>query len=113
MGSRTPLASGRAFSLASPFGRATFLLVPPSSCDDRRRRSGTGGTPFLPHPVAQRRAAAPAESAVRVLIVEDNPDGREALQALLESWGHEVEAAEDGQQGVDKALAWRPDAAVV
>jgi CheY-like chemotaxis protein len=49
----------------------------------------------------------------RVLIIEDHPDGREALRRLLRLWGHEVEAAEDGLHGVEKALEWRPDAAVV
>jgi CheY-like chemotaxis protein len=28
-------------------------------------------------------------------------------------WGHEVEVAEDGSAGVHKALAWRPEVAVV
>src|SRR4051812_41017617 len=56
---------------------------------------------------------SPPAPPLRVLVVEDNPDGREVLRALLEHWGHEVEAAGDGQQGVDKALAWGPDAAVV
>jgi CheY-like chemotaxis protein len=50
---------------------------------------------------------------LRVLVVEDNRDGRETLQALLELHGCRVEVAEDGLEGVDKALAWRPDAAVV
>jgi CheY-like chemotaxis protein len=49
----------------------------------------------------------------RVLIVEDNPDGRETLRLLLDLWGYQVEAAADGAEGVRKALAWRPDAAVV
>jgi CheY-like chemotaxis protein len=46
-------------------------------------------------------------------LIEDNPDGRETLQLLLESWGHQVEVAEDGLEGLSKALAWKPDAAVV
>jgi CheY-like chemotaxis protein len=49
----------------------------------------------------------------RVLVVEDNPDCRESLRLLLEVVGFEVQTAEDGGQGVEKALAWRPDAAVV
>jgi CheY-like chemotaxis protein len=54
-----------------------------------------------------------AVEARRVLIVEDNPDSRTILKMLLEVWGHEVEAAEDGREGVAKALAWRPEVAVV
>jgi two-component system, sensor histidine kinase len=49
----------------------------------------------------------------RILIIEDHADGRETLRRLLGLWGHEVEAAADGLRGVEKALAWRPDAAVV
>ena len=58
-------------------------------------------------------ADSPPATPLRVLVIEDNPDGREALRALLEHWGHKVEAAGDGLQGVDKALAWRAGAAVV
>jgi len=48
-----------------------------------------------------------------VLIIEDNSDGRETLRILLRLWGHEVEAATNGLQGVEKALAWQPDVAVI
>jgi CheY-like chemotaxis protein len=48
-----------------------------------------------------------------VLVIEDNPDNRETLRVLLELWGHPVDVAPDGQQGVEKALDWRPEAAVV
>ncbi len=58
-----------------------------------------------PDPLQKRRR--------RVLVIEDNKDGRESLCAVLEIWGFEVEAAEDGQKGVDMALTWNPDYAVV
>ena len=45
----------------------------------------------------------------RVLVIEDNDDGRESMQLLLQLWGHQVETACDGPQGVQKALARRPD----
>ncbi len=51
--------------------------------------------------------------SLRVLVVEDNPDGRESLRDLLEIWGHNVELAENGPQGVEKALAVLPDVALV
>ena len=54
-----------------------------------------------------------APAPCRVLIVEDNPDGREMLRLLLELYGYQVEEAADGRQAVEKALAWRPEAAVV
>jgi two-component system, sensor histidine kinase len=54
-----------------------------------------------------------ARASRRVLIVEDNPDGLEILKLLLEVCGHQVEAAADGQEGLEKGLAWRPEVAVV
>ncbi len=48
-----------------------------------------------------------------VLIIEDSPDGRETLKLLLNLYGCPVEVAADGVEGVQKALALRPLAAVV
>src|SRR6202011_1805961 len=45
----------------------------------------------------------------RVLIVEDQPDTRESLQTLLEMLGYKVDGADNGLEGVRKALAWEPD----
>jgi CheY-like chemotaxis protein len=50
---------------------------------------------------------------LRVLVVEDNGDGRETLRLLLELVGHEVRVAADGVEGVEQGLAWRPDVAIV
>jgi two-component system, sensor histidine kinase len=49
----------------------------------------------------------------RILVVEDNRDNRDSMQMVLECWGHRVEVAEDGVQGVQKALMWQPEAAIV
>jgi CheY-like chemotaxis protein len=49
----------------------------------------------------------------RVLVVEDQPDARESLRLLLEIWGHQVEVAPDGLRGVQVALAWKPEVAIV
>jgi len=49
----------------------------------------------------------------RVLLVEDHVDSRDMLRILMRLWGHEVEVAEDGREGLERALAWRPDVAVV
>jgi CheY-like chemotaxis protein len=45
--------------------------------------------------------------------VEDNPDAREALRAVLELEGHVVAAAVDGADGVELAAAFRPEIAFV
>ena len=49
----------------------------------------------------------------RILLVEDNSDGREMLRTLLELQGHEVYEATDGQSAVDRALELRPHIAIV
>ena len=52
---------------------------------------------------------AGVERPLQILIVEDNADSRESLEMLLSLCGHEVETAEDGVQGLEKALALRPE----
>jgi len=52
-------------------------------------------------------------SASRVLVVEDDGDSREGLRQLLEIWGHPVDVAEDGSQGIEKALERPPDVALI
>lgn len=49
----------------------------------------------------------------RILLVEDNDDGRESLRLLLSYLGHSVDVAADGVEGVQKALTLRPDVALV
>ena len=54
-----------------------------------------------------------ASEAVRILVVEDDPDSREGLRELLEVWGHSVEVAESGGEGIEKALRGRPEIALI
>ncbi|MFP2909297.1 response regulator [Pyxidicoccus sp. 3LFB2] len=49
----------------------------------------------------------------RILLVEDNPDARQAMRDLLELWGHQVVVAPDGLQGVALALTQSPELALV
>jgi CheY-like chemotaxis protein len=49
----------------------------------------------------------------RVLLVEDNSDTRESLQELISYWGHECEAASNGRDAVNKALALEPDITLI
>lgn len=44
-----------------------------------------------------------------ILIVEDDPDTREALQAVLELEGYEVIVAEHGQEALDRIRDVTPD----
>src|SRR5207248_6546799 len=45
----------------------------------------------------------PVAQPLRLLVVEDNPDGAESLQELLTLLGHEVEVAYSGAEGVEAA----------
>jgi CheY-like chemotaxis protein len=47
--------------------------------------------------------------SARILVVEDSPDIRVLIQMLLETAGHEVLTASDGQAGVEAAKRERPD----
>jgi signal transduction histidine kinase/CheY-like chemotaxis protein len=76
--------------------------------------------------VVRLRAIEPAPSAVpgggeraahgrarRILVVEDNADVREMLQAALAMEGHEVSAVADGAAALALAPGLRPDVAIV
>ncbi len=45
----------------------------------------------------------------KILVIEDNAEVRENLEEILELSGYEVEAAEDGKVGVERALKSPPD----
>jgi len=49
----------------------------------------------------------------RILLVEDNADTRETMELLLRMSGHSIETAENGLQGVEKALEMLPDVALI
>jgi PAS domain S-box-containing protein len=52
--------------------------------------------------------AAAASARHRVLVIEDNADSAEALQAVLELGGHEVRVASSGPEGIRIAHDLRP-----
>lgn len=52
-------------------------------------------------------------SSLRILLIEDDADARDALRALLELDGYEVDTAAEGQEGLDLARAADPDVALV
>ncbi len=48
-----------------------------------------------------------------VLLIEDNDDGREMMAMMLDCYGYQVQHAADGLAGIEKALSYRPDVALV
>ena len=86
------------------------------------RSAGLGhGSEFLVHLPASLLAAASAPAVqvtppgrpLRIALVEDSADIREMTQEILTMLGHSVEAAEDGEKGVELILRLRPDVALV
>jgi len=58
-------------------------------------------------------ARGPRSGEARVLLVEDNPGGREALEELLVLWGCDVVAVANGVEAVERALAEPPTLALI
>jgi DNA-binding response OmpR family regulator len=52
-------------------------------------------------------------AAHTVLVIDDDPDVREALQAALEGDGYRVICAPDGEAGIARVLTDRPDVVIV
>ena len=65
----------------------------------------------VPHPAGP--ASGDDTRRRRILVIEDQPDARRVLQRLLQIWGYDVEAAEDGVRGVDLATRRPPDVALI
>ncbi len=53
------------------------------------------------------------ENALRVLIVDDNRDGADALGLLVEELGNQVHVTYGGRQALEVAVAFRPDLILV
>jgi PAS domain S-box-containing protein len=66
-----------------------------------------------PAPEPPFEVAESPQRALAVLVVEDNADAREMLQAWLEELGHHVYAAADGGEGLELARSIRFDVALV
>jgi PAS domain S-box-containing protein len=68
------------------------------------------GHPAETIPDAQPRYGTPAETGLKVLVVDDNRDAAETCAALLEASGHQVQTAYTGTQALELAHSLRPDA---
>jgi len=82
---------GRLTLEAKPGAGATFIVELP------------GTTPPAAEPERAAEPRAPARK-LRVLVVDDEPPILHYMSATLESWGHTVEVASDGQYALERAL---------
>jgi CheY-like chemotaxis protein/signal transduction histidine kinase len=64
-------------------------------------------------PSRQEKDEAVGAGRRRVLVVEDNRDNRESLRLLLQMWGCDVETAGEGNEAVTRAIATRPEVALI
>ena len=48
-----------------------------------------------------------------VLVIDDNSDIRESLGLILTMWGHNVEFAQSGTEGLRRAYEMKPDIALI
>jgi signal transduction histidine kinase/ActR/RegA family two-component response regulator len=62
-----------------------------------------------PRAQAQPHSTGPAAHDHRILLIEDHPDSAETLSELLRLYGHRVEVAHDGNEGISKAREFHPD----
>ena len=72
--------------------------------------------PRIPDGQVEAESIAPAVAASRarhILVIEDNTDFREGIRLLLESWGHRVEEASNGAQGLDTVRRERPEIVLI
>ncbi|MCE9525569.1 MAG: response regulator, partial [Planctomycetales bacterium] len=69
------------------------------------------GTPEAESPAAD--AGPAAARPLRVLVVDDNTDTVLTFAILLKASGHDVRTAHDGPTGVEAALAYLPDVALL
>jgi CheY-like chemotaxis protein len=66
-----------------------------------------------PAAVAVPKTSIRAAAAYRILLIEDHADARVSLRMVLESAGHEIFEAADGESGVERASELRPRLALV
>jgi len=81
---------GGRITLTTSEGKGAMLTV-----ELPRTREG----PLAPAPEADREGGRP----LKVLVVDDEPPILHYMQATLEAWGHTVETANDGAQGLEVA----------
>jgi len=87
------------------------------AADSAGAQRGSTFTLRLPRIAQQAAAVAPAPAHAhgkpRLLLIEDNDDGREMMTMMLCGYGYDVHSAADGLLGLAAAREWQPDLALV
>ncbi len=99
------LHGGRITAASDGPGRGSeFVVELPLSAVSVLAADAPGDAPQRPVPSGRRLA---------ILVIEDNDDAREMLQAWLRDLGHRVMTAADGVEGLDTARATSPDVILI
>ena len=111
-------AAGFQNHLAKPFEPSDLvaLVAHLSTGNTRqaRRRSRRRTSSAIERPQPRTVDSTPETfSPSRILVIEDDRDSREGLRNLLEIWGHDVDVAETGPKGIEKAISNRPGIALI
>ena len=89
---------GASFSVTLPVRAIAVPGAPTPGLADTERQVGA--------------AAGPELTGIRVLIVDDEPDARELVEAVLKQHGAEVRAAASAHDAFQEVRHWRPDVLV-
>jgi CheY-like chemotaxis protein len=94
---------GATFTLTLPATDVTDVSVIDTRELRGRRRGGDRSGPLEPHVL----------SGLRIMVVDDEPDGREWLSTMLEEFGASVTAADSAVAALDALAAVRPAILIV
>jgi CheY-like chemotaxis protein len=98
------LHGGTVEAMSEGRGRGSeFVVTLPVEAPELSRPAQTVPAPSV-------RDAPPAR---RILVADDDRDGRDMLAFLLRSEGQIIQVAEDGRQALDLAEAFQPDVAIL
>jgi signal transduction histidine kinase/ActR/RegA family two-component response regulator len=100
----------RASSEGKGCGTEFLVRLPLAPGAGEMREPTAAGEPAIDAPRTETEGEG---RPLRILVVDDNDDGRETMHELLSFLGHQVELAVDGLSGIEKALASRPELALI
>jgi CheY-like chemotaxis protein len=104
------LTAGFQIHVSKPFEPGEIVAAVGSLAGRRpSRKASRAGAGAAEAQEPEASGAAPS----RVLIVEDDQDSREGLRELLQIWGHSVDVAQDGTEGIEKAVELQPGVALI
>jgi len=90
---------------------AEFIVQLPISAAYQSAQTGSG-VRLLPGMGADTSGAMPSLAGLRVLLVDDEPDAREMIAAILSEAGAEVISASGAKQAFDLVAQRKPDALI-